>query len=321
MGMWTVPATVLAHSRFAVSPMAEVVGALGHLMPRGAVVDRAFVTAHGDAFRAMLDEHPGRRELLCASWRPGWLGDFMSIPPTHTSPTFQEELALVEALGDKRIRADLRVVTGGPLPRVLTRPGVTAYAVGLLDWVWTHTLVSDWPRRERVLRADIVARSARLATHGWAGVLKDLGRDREWLGDGLMRINRGDYPTRALPDDAQLSFVPVHWRASWVGWDLPQRYAVYYPVTGALALVGRSGTGSLDRLLGGNRATILRGLDDPASTSALVARTGLPLGSVGNHLRVLLDNELVLRRRSGREVFYWRTALGDTVVAAGSTPA
>jgi DNA-binding transcriptional ArsR family regulator len=318
MGTWNVPATVLAHSRFAVSPMAEVVGALGHLMPRGTRIDRAFTAVHGDAFRAMLDEHPGRREVLRASWRPGWLADFMSVPSPLASPTFAEELALVEALGDKRIRADMRVVTGGPLPRVLTRPGVTAYATGLLDWVWTHTIASDWPRRERVLRADIVARSARMATHRWAGVFKDLGKDREWLEEGQLRINRGPYPTRELPAEAQLSFIPVHWNASWVGWDLPLRYAVYYPVSGALASVDRGSPGGLDRLVGGNRATILRALADPASTTALVATTGLPVGSVGNHLRVLLEGGLVLRRRSGREVLYWRTALGDTLVAAAS---
>jgi DNA-binding transcriptional ArsR family regulator len=45
--------------------------------------------------------------------------------------------------------------------------------------------------------------------------------------------------------------------------------------------------------------------------------TGLPLGAVGNHLRVLLDAGAVLRRRSGREVLYWRTQLGDGLVAAG----
>lgn len=318
MGTWNVPATVLAHSRFAISPMAEVVGSLGHLMPNGSRVDRAFAAAHGDAFRAMLHEHAGRGALLQASWRPGWLADFLALPSDRPSPTFADELALVEALGDRRIRADLRVVTGGPLPRVLTRPGVTAYATGLLEWVWSHTIASDWPRRERVLRADIVARSARLATHGWAGVLKDLGKDREWLAEGQLRINRGPYPTRELPGDAQLSFVPVHWNASWVGWDLPLRYAVYYPVGGALAATDRPAPGGLDRLLGGNRAVILRTLADPATTTALVALTGLPVGSVGNHLRVLLEAGMVLRRRSGREVLYWRTALGDTLAAAAS---
>ena len=44
-----------------------------------------------------------------------------------------------------------------------------------------------------------------------------------------------------------------------------------------------------------------------------MALTGLPLGSVGGHLRVLLDAGLVQRRRSGREVLYWRTALGDAL--------
>ena len=60
-------------------------------------------------------------------------------------------------------------------------------------------------------------------------------------------------------------------------------------------------------------------LNEPASTSHLVTRTGLPLGTVGGHLRVLHDARLVLRRCSDREVRYWRTALGDTLVAAGTS--
>lgn len=39
--------------------------------------------------------------------------------------------------------------------------------------------------------------------------------------------------------------------------------------------------------------------------------------SIGSHLKVLLEAGVVIRRRSGREVLYWRTALGDALVAAG----
>ena len=201
-----------------------------------------------------------------------------------------------------------------PLPRVLLRPGVAGHVVELLDWLWTHTIATDWPRRERVLRADIVARANRLASHGWTGVLKDLGKAREWVGDGEMRISDHFMPTKELGPEAQLYFVPTHWMASWVAWDLPHRYAVYYPVTGALAAVDGSG-GGLGRLIGANRARLLQALSVPASTTALAARSGLPVGAVGNHLRVLLDSGLVLRRRSGREVLYWRTALADSLVA------
>lgn len=313
MGTWQVPASVLAKARFEVSPLAEVTGALGDLTHHEG--DRAFLAAHAEAFGQMLIEHPGRAAVVHHHYRRGWIADFLSLPPPHPGATFSAELAAVAALGDRRLRADLRESTPSTLPRILTRPGVTDHVVGLLEWIWTRTLASDWPRRERILRADIVSRTARLASGGWAAVLRDLGRDREWLAGDELRINRSDNPTRRLPDDADLIFVPVVNRANWVGWSLPNRYAVFYTVTGRLAPV--AGTGGLERLIGTNRAHLLRELSAPMSTTALVARTGLPLGSVGGHLRVMLDSGLVLRRRSGREVLYWRTALGESLAAAG----
>lgn len=297
--------------------MAEVAGALGQLSRDRSRGDRAFVTAHAEAFDRMLAAHRGRAAVVAHHARKGWLADFLSIPPPRPGASFAAELEQVERVGDKRIRADLRESSPSALPPVLTRPGVTAHAVELLEWIWTHTLESDWPRRERILRADIVARTSRLASHGWAGVLRDLGRDREWLAEGELRINRVHRATRRLPDDAELVFVPNGWAGSWVGWDLPQRYSLYYPMTGALAPIAGVAAGALERLVGPNRARLLRGLGAPASTTALAARTQLPIGAVGNHLKVLLDSGLVLRRRSGREVLYWRTALGDGLVAAG----
>ena len=57
-------------------------------------------------------------------------------------------------------------------------------------------------------------------------------------------------------------------------------------------------------------------LDTPKSTTQLVALTGQGLGSVGRHLKVLLNARLVQRRRAGRSVLYYRTAAGETLLAA-----
>jgi DNA-binding transcriptional ArsR family regulator len=147
-------------------------------------------------------------------------------------------------------------------------------------------------------------------------VLRDLGKGREWAGDGQLRINSYDLPARVLSADADLLFIPVTSSVSWVGWTEPVRYAVYYPVAGRLAPGDATRHGGLDRLVGANRAALLRLLAQPLGTTHLAAAAGLPVGAVGNHLRVLLDAGVVARRRSGRHVLYWRTALGEALIAA-----
>ena len=319
MGTWQISADLMAHSRFVVSPRIETVGALNDLVRPSDPEGRALAAAHGEAFRAMLDAHPVRRAVLDHSWRPGWISDWLCLPPVSGGRTFAEELDDVRALGDDLMRDHL--AESSPtrdLPDALLASGLTEHGVELLEWVWTHVLATDWARRERILRADIVARTSRLATQGWAAVLHDLGRDREWVGDGHLRINDYDLPSRVLPDDADLFFVPVNHRARWVGWLLPHRYAVYYPVAGALARVDAGAPDGLERLVGRNRARILAALESPSSTTGLAANTHLAVGSVGDHLQVLLAAGLVLRRRSGREVLYWRTAVGDALVASGA---
>jgi hypothetical protein len=319
MGTWQISADLLARSRFVVSPRIETVAALNDLVRPSDPAGRAFAVAHRESFEHMLAEHPARRAVLDHSWRRGWISDWLALPPTGPDRVFEDEVDDVRRLGDKRVRALLRESSPqGQLPNVLRRPGTAEHAAQLLEWVWTHTLATDWARRERILRADIVSRTSRLATHGWAAVLHDLGRDREWLGDGHLRINRYDLPSRVLGDDADLLFVPAHGTATWVGWDIPHRYAIFYPVTGALAAVEGSTPVGLARLVGRSRAALLIALATPASTTGLVATTGMALGSVGDHLKVLLESGAVLRRRSGREVLYWRTPLGDALVASGA---
>lgn len=209
MGTWRISADLLARCRFVVSPRIEATGALNDLVRPSSPAGRALAVAHREAFDDMLTRHPARRAVLDHSWRTGWISDWLSLPPLGASRSFDDELDDIRALGDRRVRAHLRESSpGGTLAPVLSRPGTAEHAAALLEWVWTHTLATDWARRERILRADIVSRTARLASHGWAAVLRDLGRDREWLGDGQLRINRYDLPSRVLGDDAELFFSP-----------------------------------------------------------------------------------------------------------------
>jgi DNA-binding transcriptional ArsR family regulator len=249
---------------------------------------------------------------------PGWIADFLAVPPLGDGATFADELDQLAAWDDDRIRAEIHQFADGPLPAALGRGGLRDAVAGLLRWVWTATLVSDWPRRRRVLEADIVARTSRLASHGWSGVFDTLSWRTSWLGGGRLQINGYELPDADLSQARQLDFVPVHSYIGWDGRELPHRYMLVYPVSGALADTGSTSEGAdgLARLIGANRARVLRLLGEPRSTTQLAALTGLPLGAVGNHLRVLLDAGSVLRRRAGREVLYWRTSLGDALAAS-----
>jgi len=216
---------------------------------------------------------------------------------------------------------DLTVSLGGPLPARLQRSDLPERTAGLLSWVWKETVLPEWPRRRRIVEADVVARTARLSQGGWAGALDDMRPGMRWLEVSRLQINTHDNPPRQL-SDVQLMFVPVTPRWSWVSWDAPQRYAVVYPCSGVLVDDGRAPVPTgLAALLGPARAGVLVLLDNPKSTTQLVALTGRGLGSVGRHLRVLLDAGLVQRRRAGRSVLYYRSRLGgDVVGSAASAP-
>ncbi|MFE7618491.1 ArsR/SmtB family transcription factor [Streptomyces sp. NPDC057496] len=321
MGLWRISADTLAGSRFVVSPLAETVAALNAL-ERGRPDhpgERAWLDAHLPAHRARRAADPVTALLVAVALGGSWNADFVTPTPTgEGTPSFEEELAPVRATTPERARADLVVsLGGGPLPPLLDRDDLAQRVADVLEWVWHRTVLPDWPRRRRIIEADVVARTGELGRGGWTAALSGLRPEMRWLGDGRLRINACDYPPKQLTG-VQLLFVPVTRRSGWVSWDDDaQRYAIVYPCSGALADVGRAQVpDGLSRLLGPARATVLVLLADPKSTTQLVALTGQGLGSVGRHLKVLLDAGLAARRRTGRSVLYFRTAAGDVLVGA-----
>ncbi|MEU5552993.1 MULTISPECIES: helix-turn-helix transcriptional regulator [unclassified Micromonospora] len=319
MSVWQVPVDLLAHSRFVISPMTDTVAALRALHSPRRPWQHAWRRPHLDAYQRMVAARPLLPALLAAAFQPRWTADFLTLAPATAAPTFAEELAVVAGRDDDRIRADLRAARPGPLADLLCGDGLVDQVLALLDWVWTQTVRPEWPARERRLRADVVARTARLSTQGWAGVLADFKPTVRWLGEGNLQVN--DYPAPPLPLDRaeHLVFVPAHCVRGWVLWDRPTLFGMVYPASGILADDSPPMPDGLDRLIGPNRADILVRLTNPLSTSQLAAITGLSLGAVGDHLRVLRDAGMVTRRRSGREVLYWHTARGAALAGVGAS--
>jgi DNA-binding transcriptional ArsR family regulator len=319
MGWWKIGADTLAASRFAISPLAETTASLMTLQ-RGAAAhpgERRWLDAHQPAFRERLSGDPVTALALHATFGRHWIADFLAPAPLGDGErSFAQELAQVRDAAADDVLADLEVSLGGHLPATLHRPDLAPRLAGLLEWVWASCVLPYWPRRRQVIEADILARSARLSRGGWAAALDDLGPAIRWLGNGRLQINADNYPPQDIPD-AQLLFVPVTTGHGWVSWDQPHRYSLTYLCAGALAEAQRAQVSApLAALLGPGRARILILLDTPKSTTHLVALTGLGLGSVGRHLKILLDARLVQRRRVGPSVLYSRTQAGDTVVDA-----
>ncbi|MFJ1693940.1 ArsR/SmtB family transcription factor [Streptomyces sp. NPDC088252] len=321
MGLWQINTDTLAGSRFVVSPLAETTAALNAL-ERGRAEhpgERAWLDVHLSAYRSRQAADPVAALLVPAALGGSWNADFITPTPTgEGTPSLEEELVPVRATTPERARADLAVALGGrPLPELLDRDDLAQRAADVLHWVWRHTVLPDWPRRRRIIEADVVARTGQLGQGGWAAALSGLRPGMRWLGGSRLQINAHDHPPKQLAG-VRLLFVPVTQRSGWVSWDDDAlRYAVVYPCSGTLADAGRERVpDALGRLLGPARAAVLVLLASPKSTIQLVALTGQGLGSVGRHLRVLLDSGLADRRRAGRSVLYFRTDVGDALVGA-----
>ncbi|MFI0964063.1 ArsR/SmtB family transcription factor [Streptomyces sp. NPDC021080] len=318
MGWWQVNADTLAGSRFALSPLAETFACLKLLHADTATHpgERAWLDVHLPVYRGRLAADPVTALLVRCGLGREWIADFLT-PTPYGDETFETEVARVREVPPGEARGHLLRSVGGPLPAALAdRDDLPERAAALLTAVWEESVRPDWERRRRVLEADVVARTARLGQGGWAAALDGLRPGTRWLGGNRLQVNLHEYPPREI-SGAQLVFVPVTPKAGWVSWEESRRYAVVYPCSGALADAGASVVPeSLGALLGTARAGVLVRLDSPLSTSQLVAVTGQGLGSVGRHLRVLLDARLVERRRAGRSVLYSRTAAGEVLVTA-----
>ena len=340
----------LTRCRFAVSPLCETHQAVAtlHRTHRHAFhqpwLRRAAPAATG------LD----LSELWLLMPRPGYTPDFLAPPPDRpgTTPTFADELARLRAtdpaLAAREITLSLATSngtagsgTGGSAAdRLLADPAATVQRLAdATERAWHALIEPDWPRLRAVLDADISYRSRRLAATGLAALLADLhptltyrtntlrfhqhpaGRPPAPASRHPARSARRPAPgSRDLGGRGLLLMPSVFaWPEPVTGIADPWQPAVIYPARGIDALWRPAAPADrLVRLLGANRAAILSGLTEPASTTELARRHGLAPSSVSAHLTVLRAAGLLTAHRDRHHVRYERTRLGDLLLTGGT---
>ena len=320
-------------SRFAISPLwelAQALRSLGRPPSRDAAALRPWLVRVRDRYHRLARDVD--LAVLHVLQAPDWGADFLSPVPANLSTTIDDLLAQVRETPIDEVRHEVaEALRRQPdiAPRVraiLTGDQAAAYCADILAAAWQALLEAEWPTLRAILERDVIHRAGQLTSTGWAAALAGLHPQLAWQ-HGRIELThwRGD-------EDATLAgrgllFVPsvFVWPGLALSLEPPWPPALIYPARGVAALWETAPRetatpdaygGALGPLLGTSRAAVLRALDEPASTTQLAAILGQSLGGLGDHLAVLRRAGLLTRARSGRSVLYWRTAVGDALVAA-----
>jgi DNA-binding transcriptional ArsR family regulator len=312
----------LARTRFAISPMWELVSGLRALRDpaRAALhmpwVERALPIAH----RLELDS------ILALTPAEGYFPDFITPPPSTPLASFEEELELVRATPASQIRAGIEIFAAcnrhSPiLDRFRDHPRrEVGRMCAALKQFWEQALESDWPRIRSVLEADLRHRSRRLTEGGPSKLFDDLHPKVSWHGERL-EVDQSYTEVVELAGKGLL-LVPSAMQSTGPGsiTEAPWQPTLIYPSRG-LGLLwepgAQAGPEALAGLLGRTRADLLAALSAPRSTTELADSLGLTPGGVSQHLAVLRRSGMVEGDRHGRSVLYLRTPAADRLVEAG----
>jgi DNA-binding transcriptional ArsR family regulator len=309
----------MLHIRFGISPLGEVT------RTAQAIASPVRDTSHflwlrqrrGLIQALQRDEDLSPLLVLLAERSP--IPAFLTPPPSTPLADFEEELSVVRQTRPAEARAELeralagREVEDGSL-RALRSPDAACRLADALAALWRGLIEPSWPTLRELLERDVAHRARRLAEGGLARLFEDLTPLATLRGHELRVRQR---PSAAVALDGEgLLLSPSVFVAPRVT-TLLEPPRLVYPARGTAALLcqGADASGpALSRLIGATRAEILALLEEPSTTTALAQRLRRSPGNVADHLTVLRTAGLVARRRAGRRVLYWRTALGQATL-------
>jgi DNA-binding transcriptional ArsR family regulator len=311
----------LALTRFAISPMWEVVHSLL------AFREPSHASLHVPWLRSLSGRLQGLPLEQAVALTPprGFNPDFLMPTPTGPLGDIADDLAALRATPAAQIRADMELFATqhkrGPQiaePWLADPRGQVRALADLFEAYWERAIEPVWPRLRAFLDADIAYRSRRLAAHGPGALFADLNPRVTWQQPHL-DVQVSDHEATMSLDGQGLLLVPSAFAAdkTFVIDRAPWQPSLIYPARGIATLWQEAAPApdGLVRLLGSSRAAMLADLGAPRSTTELAERLSISPATASHHLSALRDAGLVTGRREGRSVLYARTPLGDALVA------
>ncbi|MFF0429937.1 DUF5937 family protein [Streptomyces sp. NPDC004520] len=312
----------LAQTRFAVSPMWEVVTSyrVAVHLPDSAPHGRWAAQVRPRLVRAGLD----RGWLAALVPGAGYIADFLNPTPEGPFPTLASELDAIRRASPGDVRDDLDTLEGKGVDASRLRAlredpvAVLPKVADEIETYWELALAPYWARIQKVLEADVFHRARQVAEHGSARVLSELHETVRW-DDGTLRLVRRHCALTRDQAGSGLLLVPsvFAWPRVLTRSVHPDPPQLAYPARGFGGVWEPRTTVATDAVaavLGRSRTLLLTELDTPASTTQLAAHCGMSAAGVSQHLIALRNAGLVTAHRSGRSVLYARTAVADQLL-------
>lgn len=306
----------LALTRFAVSPMWEVVTSFRLLASGGAhPVHRRWL----EQVRPRVAE-AGLDAGLLAGLIPaeGYLCDFLTPFPEEPSPSIEAELDAIRATPESLVVADL-----GKLRRRVPGSGCGRWlelVAEEIETYWEIALAPYWAKIRTVLDAEVFHRARQVAERGAGHLFNDLHGTVSWDDSTLRLVRRSCAVSRDGGVGSGLLLVPSVFASCVLTWKQPPAPPqLAYPARGVGTLWEQQPVRRADAVaavLGRSRTRLLTELDAPASTTELAGRTGISTAGVSQHLAALRGAGMVSAHRAGRSVLYARTAVAESLLTA-----
>ena len=311
--------------RFSFSPLWETVASFRVLLDPGR---HALHLPWAEQTRGKL----GKLDLapLYALVRPdGYLPDFLAPPPTTPLPAFEDEMARLSETPVATVVREVEYLKSsgdgvGPhrerlLVSYLTNPmaSLGRLAESLLRY-HEVAVAPHWPRLRVLLEGDVLKRAQALAFGGPEALFDDLHPTVRYR-DGLLEVEKPFQIEGMTPGGRGILLMPCAfaWPELYTIIEAPWQPSLVYAPKGAAKLWISSPSHVEDALvaaLGIGRASVLKGLAIPRTTTELARQLGVSSGTTSEHLSRLRRAGLVEPHRSGRSVFYRLSREGEQLL-------